>query len=408
MIELSRAILQRQLDPVSRLLFGQLLMFTGIAAVFPIAPLYVAHRGGSSVEVALFIAGPLVANAMVQIPAGHLTDRVGRKPVLIGTRLLSAVLALALFFDHGPLWLLALFRIAQGASGGAYSPALRAALTDLTEPERRGQRFAQLQACEMIGLLVGPAIGGAVALWRDNGIFLCSGIGFLLGVGALRRLPEPQHQQLSEPERVPAGWWRRSSLIVPCVGLLAVGAMFSMYDVVWPQYLSARGNSPLVIGLSISLYAIPILLLAKPAGRLSDTANRRLLVGGGLILVGLCSAAYPTTRTLWIILSIGTVEAIAIVVLEPTLFASIGDAAAPEMRGRAMGIGGLFQFGGSAAGAGLLGSLYGVREALPFIGGMITCALAASVCAVALPLRRPGLPPVPLPASAAVDLEART
>src|ERR1700681_631473 len=91
----------RRADPAFWLLIGQLVMFTGVAAVFPIAPLYVAHRGGNSVAVAIFIAGPLVANTLVQVPAGRLSDRWGRKPVLIGSRLAYAVLSMFLFLNIG-------------------------------------------------------------------------------------------------------------------------------------------------------------------------------------------------------------------------------------------------------------------------------------------------------------------
>jgi len=77
---------RRPRSPVAWLLFGQLVMFTGIAAVFPVAPLYVQHRGGGAVAIALFIAGPMIANTLVQLPAGHLADRIGRRPMLIGAR----------------------------------------------------------------------------------------------------------------------------------------------------------------------------------------------------------------------------------------------------------------------------------------------------------------------------------
>ena len=60
---------KRRADPAFWLLIGQLIMFTGVAAIFPVAPLYVAHRGGNSVAVAIFIAGPLVATTLLQGPA---------------------------------------------------------------------------------------------------------------------------------------------------------------------------------------------------------------------------------------------------------------------------------------------------------------------------------------------------
>ena len=77
----SRAPVNASADPAFWLLIGQLIMFTGVAAVFPIAPLYVAHRGGNSIAVAIFIAGPLVANTLVQVPGGTSLRSLGTQAV---------------------------------------------------------------------------------------------------------------------------------------------------------------------------------------------------------------------------------------------------------------------------------------------------------------------------------------
>jgi DHA1 family multidrug resistance protein-like MFS transporter len=411
-LDLFRAILARRLDPAHRLLLGQLVMFTGIAALFPVVPLYVASHGGTSLDIALFIAGPMIANTLVQVPAGQVVDRIGRKPVLIGSRLVYAVFAAGLFIDRGPLWLLGLFRIGQGMSGGAYVPALRAALADVTPVEQRGRRYSQLQACEMVGLLAGPAIGGAIALWRYSGIFAASGIAVLLGVTTLFRLPETRGPRTQPADSGGRRWWLRGSLLVPGMALAAVGAMFSMYDVVWPQYLNTRGYNSLVIGLSISLFAVPILLLAGQGGKLSDRSNKRLLVPAALTGVACCAATYPLLRSLPAILGVGSVEALAFLVLEPTLFSVISQTADPAVRGRAMGVGGFLQFGGSAVGAGVLGALYGVAEPIPFLVGAAACLAAAGLCAVALPRRASAgdagidLSQMP-PSSVAIDLESQ-
>jgi MFS family permease len=400
-LEILRALLTRRLEPAHRLLLGQLVMFTGIAALFPVVPLYVRSHGGTSADIALFVAGPLVASALVQLPTGHLVDRIGRKPVLIGSRLLYAALSGGLFLNLGPLWLLALLRVGQGASGGAYVPALRAALADLTPPGERGHRYAQLQGCEMVGLLLGPAIGGAIALWEYSGIFAASGIAVLLGLGAVIRMPETRGSDIAAsspapapsaaPDAPPASrlWWLRPALLVPSVALAAAGTMFAMYDVVWPQYLNARGYDSLVIGLSISFFAVPILLLTGPGGRLSDRADRRLLVPAALCVVAACASTYPWLRSIFPILAVGTVESLAVMLVEPSLFAVISESTAASLRGRAMGVGGLFEAGGGAFGAGVLGALYGIAEPLPFLGGATMCLLAAVVCARALPRHRP-------------------
>ena len=374
-------------SPVFWLLSGQLIMFTGVAAMFPIAPLYVRRHGGSSLDIALFIAGPLIANMLVQVPAGRLTDRIGRRPMLLGSRAIFALLAFVLFADVGPLWLLAVLRTIQGAVSGAYVPALRAALVDLSTPQQRGQRFAQLQACEMVGLLVGPLLGGAVALWRDSAVFGVTGAAVLVGLVAMRRIPETRVTRPAGEREVRLRWWRAPGILVPCLALLAIGTVFAMYDVVWPLYLAARGNGPFVIGLTISLFAVPLLVLAAPAGKVSDRFNRRRLMLGSYLVAGICAAAYPALRSLLPIIAVGTLEACAVVLIEPTLFAVIGDSSSPSQRGRAMGIGGLFQFSGMSFGALVLGALYGVNEGISFWGGAGILLMAALMCAVALPAR---------------------
>jgi DHA1 family multidrug resistance protein-like MFS transporter len=380
-------------SPVFWLLSGQLIMFTGISAIFPIAPLYVQRHGGNSFDIALFIAGPLIANTIVQVPAGRLTDRLGRRPLLLGSRLAFALLSFGLFADAGPLWLLAVLRTMQGAASGAYVPALRASLVDLSGPEKRAERFAQLQACEMVGLLIGPFLGGLIAIWRDSGVFGISGAAVCLGLVAMRRVPETHghHRDDAIPgERF--RWWRDPGVIVPCFGVAAMGTVFAMYDVVWPLYLAARGYSTVVIGITISLFAIPILLLARPGGRLADRGNRRRLMVASFVGGAGCAVTYPFLHSLLFIVLVGTAEACAFVLVEPTLFAVIGDSSTSTMRGRAMGIGGLFQFGGMATGALVLGTLYGFGERLSFWGAAATLVAAAVVCGAALP-RRPAVSP---------------
>ena len=364
-------------------------MFAGVAAIFPIAPLYVRRHGGGSLAIALFIAGPLIANMLVQVPAGRLTDRIGRRPMLLGSRAAFGALSLALFADVGPLWLLATLRTLQGVSSGAYVPALRAAVVDLSGEEKRAEGFAKLQACEMVGLLVGPFIGGAVALWRDSAIFGVAGVTVLFGLLAMRRVPETRLIRAAGTKPAGLRWWRNPGILVPALGVAALGTVFSMYDVVWPLYLSARGNSSLVIGITISLFAVPLLILARPGGRLADRANRRWLMVASFAVSGGCAALYPALRSLGPIIALGTVEACAYVLIEPTLFAVIGDSSDAEQRGRAMGIGGLFQFGGMAFGALVLGALYGVGEGLSFWGAAGVLVAAAVLCAFTLPPRAP-------------------
>jgi MFS family permease len=106
-----------------------------------------------------------------------------------------------------------------------------------------------------------------------------------------------------------------------------------------------------------------------------------------MLVVATCASTYPFLRLLAVILAVGAIEAVATVILEPSLFAVIGDSTPEMLRGRTMGIGGLYQFSGMAFGAAVLGSLYGVNAGLPFWCGSGILLCGALVCAAWLPGR---------------------
>jgi len=349
----------------------------------------------------------MVTNSLVQVPAGRLVDRIGRKPVLIGSRLAFSALAFLLFVNVGPHWLLTLLRCAQGVSGGAYTPALRAALADLTPAEQRGEQYARLQAVEMVGLLVGPAIGGAVAVWTYSAVFLCAGVGALLGVTALIRMAETRHVGGSKKSgEALAGWWRRRAIVVPSVALFGAGMMFSMYDTVWPQYMSSRHFGPFLIGISISLFALPVMVLTTAAGRFSDRGNRRPMIIGAFLLIACTASLYPELFSFPVIVGVGLVEAVGFMIIEPNLFAVVSGGAPDQARGRAMGVGSFFKSSGDAVGAGGLGALYGLAPAAPFWSGAGACVCAALTCALWLPTVV-AQPSSEMPQAGTTELEAQ-
>ncbi|MBO0701773.1 MAG: MFS transporter, partial [Candidatus Dormibacteraeota bacterium] len=140
------------------LLAGNALTGVGIGFFLPILPLFIRSRGGGALLVGLVFAGGVVGRALAQYPGGWLADRFGRKPVIVG-----ATLAYALVF---PLYLLPLpvafvigLRMVHAMAAGAYLPAAAAMIGDLAGP-RRARAFGMLRSSDMVGLVLGPAVGG--------------------------------------------------------------------------------------------------------------------------------------------------------------------------------------------------------------------------------------------------------
>ena len=388
--------------PIRWLLASQLVLSLGVCAMFPFVPLYVRRHGGGAVVIALFVAGPLLANALVQVPAGRLVDRIGRRPVLIGALAGFAVLSAVLALDRGPLWLLAAVRTAEGVFGGAYNPAMRAAIADLSPPQRRAEFFGMEQSAFMLGLLLGPAFGGVIAAVQQNLVFVCAGVGAAGGCALIAlRVPETRglgHDAEAGAElaargdthSAPPAWWRVRGVLVAMAGLGAMGLVMSMYDVVWPLYMSSRGQGTVVIGLSVTLFAVPFLVLGRSGGRLADRRSRRAMLGINFTVAAATAMSYPFLHSLALIFIVGTVEAVSWVTTEPILNAVLADSTPAAVRGRAMAAGGLAEYAGSGLGALALGSLYGVAEAIPFWTGAVVLGLAGALCAALTPAR-PGL-----------------
>ncbi|MBO0729769.1 MAG: MFS transporter, partial [Acidimicrobiaceae bacterium] len=165
----------------------------GFGMVLPILPLYAKRFGASSLDAALLVAAFSGASFLCSPLWGRLSDRVGRKPVLLislaGTAVGSLLTGLA-----GGLAVLMVARLIDGASGASVSVA-QAAAADLAPPEKRARLFGYLGAAFGVGFVAGPAIGGlAAAVGPRVPFFLAAGVAGINALVAIRRLPETRHR----------------------------------------------------------------------------------------------------------------------------------------------------------------------------------------------------------------------
>ena len=130
----------------------------GFSILIPILPYYVQHFGASYVTVGIlfatfaacqFIAGPLW---------GNLSDRIGRKSVLIVSQIGATIGWALLAFAPSLVWVF-VARIVEGISGGNIS-VTQAYVADRIQPEQRSQAFAYVGAAFSAGFVLGPAAGG--------------------------------------------------------------------------------------------------------------------------------------------------------------------------------------------------------------------------------------------------------
>ncbi len=170
----------------------------GFGIILPVLPLYAERYGASPATIGVLLASFSVAQLLFAPVWGAVSDRVGRKPVLVlslvGTAVGSMVTGLA-----GSLPLLFVGRLLDGASGASVSVA-QASAADLAEPGQRARLFGLLGAAFGVGFVAGPAIGSLAALVDARLPFFVAAA--LAGVNALvatRRLPETNPRRVSAP-----------------------------------------------------------------------------------------------------------------------------------------------------------------------------------------------------------------
>jgi len=160
----------------------------GFGILLPVLPLYAEDFGASPATAAALIA-VFSAAQMVAAPFwGRLSDRIGRRTVLVaalvGSCLGSLVTGLA-----GALWVLFAGRVLDGFSGSSYAVG-QAAVADLAEPEDRPRLMGMLAAAFGVGFVAGPLIGSIAALGsRELPFFVAAVLAGANALVALVRLP---------------------------------------------------------------------------------------------------------------------------------------------------------------------------------------------------------------------------
>lgn len=150
--------LESRRAPLLVVFFTVLLDLLGFGMVLPLLPFYAQDFGASPLGVTMLFASFSLAQFVFAPVWGRLSDRVGRRPVLLGS-IAGAVLAYALFAFARSFTVLLVARTASGVAAANYSIA-QAYVADVTPPEERARGMGMLGAAFGLGFVLGPVLGG--------------------------------------------------------------------------------------------------------------------------------------------------------------------------------------------------------------------------------------------------------
>ncbi|HEX3130326.1 MAG TPA: MFS transporter [Thermoanaerobaculia bacterium] len=183
----------RSLKQISVLMATVFVDMIGFTIVLPLLPFYATRLGADASMVGILIAAFPAAQLVVSPFWGRLSDRYGRRPMILAG-LLSSAAAYVLFGLANTLWLLFASRFVQGA-GGATTGVVQAYVADAVVPEERTKALGWITAATSAGVMIGPLIGSvSTYLGPAAPGYLAAGLCLLNAAFAWKWLPEPQKE----------------------------------------------------------------------------------------------------------------------------------------------------------------------------------------------------------------------
>ena len=349
----------------------------GIFLILPVFSVYAEKYPGSDIAMAGVAFGIYaLAQSILQLPFGWVSDRIGRKPVLI-IGIFIFIIGSVYCGMADTIKELIIARIIQGS--GAVSSVAIASLGDVTRPQVRAQSFT----------IVGVSIGVAFLTSIVVGPYLAAKIGFsslfyiLAGLGALSLLitlfffPAIEKE---EPLAARAGLWRIATM--PEMrrlysASLVVSLLVNLFVFVFPLSWKALGVSDAGLWKVYLIALIPTALFIFPYIRYAEKRNSlSLATKAGWALIALSFLVYPAGAGYSLILyGVGMLYFAGHTIMQSLLPAFLTQTVGQEKRGSATGIYNLLSFLGSSIGGMAAGFLYQMNPAVPLIFGFILIIL---------------------------------
>jgi len=325
------------------------LVMAGQGVISPILPLYADSFGVSTAMIGATVTAFGLARLVTNVPAGVVADRRGRRVLLIGGPLVTAV---GMFGSglSGSIWVLLAFRFVAGLGSGLYMTGAQIYLLDIAGPEQRGRFIATNQGALLVGVGFGPALGGLVAdaYGLAAPFYVVAAAALVTAVYGYVGLPETltaaerdANSGVERGQRVSRFALLRSSDFL-AVGFVSIG-VFSIRAGVRQTLVPLQLNQ--VFGLEVAelgalftaLGVIGIVLI-WPAGWGADRFGPKTVIVPTALMMSIGIGIVAVADSLAVFVIGLTISAVGSSVTGPAPAAYVADLVDEDQRGAAMGM----------------------------------------------------------------------
>ncbi len=383
--------------------FIMLMDIIGLSILAPVAPYIVARYSNDALMVTLLTAIYAAAQFAAAPALGKISDRVGRRPVLLVCVFGSAI-GYFIFGIGGALWVLFLARLIDGVTGGNISTAA-AYIVDVSKPEERAKNFTLMGMAFGLGFILGPAIGGALGQLSVDAPMFAAGVISLISVGVIFfLLPEslPKERRETAPLRLSdfnpfasIGYMLRK----PGLGVLLV--VYTLFNFAFDGANSAAGvflvdkfgAQPWQIGLLFVMVGIATAVVqAVLIGRLVSKYGEKRMAMVSLIGTAAGGLLIFAAPALWLVYPISLAQAAVTGFIWSTIGTLTANCVSEREQGQLAGVNTAVAGLMAALGPLWAGAVYDhVMPGAPYWMGAVILAVACLVLArvkVSAPMRQ--------------------
>ncbi|MFI5035179.1 MAG: MFS transporter [Acidimicrobiales bacterium] len=338
------------------------IQWMGAALGLPLLPLFLEHRDGTPAVIGFIIASFFLAGVATQFALGHLADRFGRRPILLGGLVIYGVASMTFLFPVSAPWF-ALTRAVQGAAAGAIEVASLSVVASLFAQAERGRAVSRIFAAQLLGLAIGPLAGVVVSVGQLGYAFAAAGVLSLVAAVVTARTYLGEPARTDEP--LPRLRWT-PQLTGALVAGASMGLAIGVYEACWSLLMHNHHASSLQIRLSWTMFCIPFVALSGVGGWLADHSNRRVIVLAGIFNAAFFLSLYPHIHSNVVLLFLGSVESIGAALTAPAAASMLTQGAADRELSRRQGLYATANTASLALAAAGSGVLFTRNPALPF------------------------------------------
>jgi multidrug resistance protein len=318
----------------------------GFGFVTPVFPVYITELGMGGIELGILAASFALTRILLAGPLGGLSDRIGRKKVLVYS-LLGFALSNAMYAFAQDAVIMIVARALEGAVSAGFFPAANAFVSDMTTPKNRGTAMGYLSTGNMVGFVVGPVIGGVLAAFLGIRLpFIIAALVSLLTMVILYILVQEPIKKMTEEERTRPKVSFKEILSQAYVAYGALGvAMFAnmfaigVLEVAFMLDAVVRfGIGPLEIGGFFGVIGIFMIIGNILFGKLSDIKGRKWLIVIGAIIGTISMLMFAAATDTSSFYLAGAVLSLGMSMRGPAIQAMIADLTNPKAFGSVMGL----------------------------------------------------------------------